>query len=150
MREWPNDPNRAHPARGPAVPWPKVDADPAEPLAATVQRRVTAIFARMDQNKDGKLSKNEVPEGMWTRLQRIDANEDGSVTKAELAKTMRGPRPQPKKAGERTRRSRRRRNRPSRRRSPKEMTPMRKAPRTRTRTRTEWLQCTFEAGWCDS
>jgi Ca2+-binding EF-hand superfamily protein len=57
--------------------------------------RIVAILTRLDENKDGKLTKSEVPDGMWARIGRLDANKDGSVTKAELQKAMpmRGPGP---------------------------------------------------------
>lgn len=45
-----------------------------------------AIFAKMDENKDGKLSKDEVPPEMWNRLSNADEDADGNVSKAELEK----------------------------------------------------------------
>ncbi len=42
------------------------------------------LFERFDANKDGKLTKKEVPERLWERLSAADANKDGAVTKAEL------------------------------------------------------------------
>lgn len=42
------------------------------------------LFEHADKNKDGKLTKDEVPEFMWTRLSNADADKDGSVTKSEL------------------------------------------------------------------
>jgi Ca2+-binding EF-hand superfamily protein len=39
-----------------------------------------------DENKDGKLSKNEVSERMQTIIQRADTNKDGFADKAELTK----------------------------------------------------------------
>lgn len=50
------------------------------------------LFNRFDENKDGKLVKEEVPPPLWARLSKADANNDGSVTKEELEaarKTMR-------------------------------------------------------------
>ena len=46
----------------------------------------SVILERMDQNKDGKLTKDEVPEAAWGRLSRADADNDGVITKDELAK----------------------------------------------------------------
>ncbi|MBX3184312.1 MAG: hypothetical protein KF915_16915 [Polyangiaceae bacterium] len=46
--------------------------------------RMGKLFERFDANKDGKLTKSEVPEKLWNRLSRADANKDGAVTKAEL------------------------------------------------------------------
>jgi hypothetical protein len=49
------------------------------------------MIARMmesDENKDGKLSKTEVPERMQTFFARADANNDGEVTKEELTKAV--------------------------------------------------------------
>ena len=43
------------------------------------------FFSRMDKNHDGKLTKDEVPEGLWQNLSRADANHDGAVSKEELA-----------------------------------------------------------------
>jgi Ca2+-binding EF-hand superfamily protein len=47
-----------------------------------------------DKNKDGKLSKAELPERMQGIFARADANKDGFLTKAELTKftsAMGGP-----------------------------------------------------------
>lgn len=45
---------------------------------------------RMDKNKDGKLSKDELPAQAWERLSRFDANKDGFLTKEELARAGAG------------------------------------------------------------
>ena len=37
-----------------------------------------------DKNKDGKLTKDEIPAFMWTRLETADADKDGAVSKSEL------------------------------------------------------------------
>jgi Ca2+-binding EF-hand superfamily protein len=39
-----------------------------------------------DQDKDGKLSSDEIPEQMRPRLNLIDENGDGSIDKSELEK----------------------------------------------------------------
>ena len=43
-----------------------------------------AIFSRFDKNRDGKLTEDEIPEPMRSRIMRADADGDGTVTKAEL------------------------------------------------------------------
>jgi len=52
------------------------------------------LFNRWDANKDGKLTKEELPEGA-ERFSRLDANADGSVTPEEFAEFGRlfAPRP---------------------------------------------------------
>lgn len=50
------------------------------------------LFARFDKNKDGKLTKSEVPAKLWARLVKADANKDGAVTKAELKAAHKGRR----------------------------------------------------------
>lgn len=64
-----------------------------------------AIFQKMDTNKDGKLSQDEVPGEMWSKLSNADEDADGTVSKAELEKVFRArdaymgkdkPRKQPK------------------------------------------------------
>lgn len=59
-----------------------------------------AMFSRFDEDKDGKLSKSEVPAEMWEKLSKADDDADGFVSKAELEKVFRerggqgeGPRP---------------------------------------------------------
>lgn len=77
---------------------------------ATAQRggkkghRGARLFAKLDTNKDGKISKEEAGK-LWDRLSKADANKDGFVTREELkafAKTHKrkgkhGRRPGPKK-----------------------------------------------------
>ena len=45
-----------------------------------------AILERFDENDDGKLSKDELPERMQQIMERADSDKDGSLTKAELEK----------------------------------------------------------------
>lgn len=45
---------------------------------------VDMIFGRADHNKDGKLTKDEVPAFMWDRLSQADTDKDGAVSKSEL------------------------------------------------------------------
>jgi Ca2+-binding EF-hand superfamily protein len=56
------------------------------------------LFSRFDKNKDGKLTKDEVPERLWEHISKADTNHDGAVTKEELeaaAKKMREQRGKP-------------------------------------------------------
>jgi hypothetical protein len=46
------------------------------------------MLKRMDKNKDGKLTKDEVPDQLWTRLSQADANDDDAITNDELAKMV--------------------------------------------------------------
>lgn len=56
------------------------------------QGRGPEFFSRMfdqrDENKDGKLSGDEIPEQMAGRLERIDTNGDKAITKDELQAAM--------------------------------------------------------------
>ena len=47
-------------------------------------KRLARRFAKLDKNGDGVLTKDEVPEQAWTRLQRADRDGDGSVSNQEL------------------------------------------------------------------
>lgn len=42
------------------------------------------MMERFDKNKDGKLSKGELPDPMWERISRADANGDAALSKEEL------------------------------------------------------------------
>lgn len=48
------------------------------------------MFARADKNKDGKLSKDEVPAEMWERLSKLDKDSDNLITREEMAAMMKG------------------------------------------------------------
>lgn len=48
-----------------------------------------AMFERSDANKDGKLTKDELPERMRDRFERLDTDKDGSVTLEEFRANMR-------------------------------------------------------------
>ncbi|MDF1659321.1 MAG: hypothetical protein P1U58_17020 [Verrucomicrobiales bacterium] len=52
------------------------------------------MFKRADKNSDGKISKDEVPEGLWERLGKLDKDGDNAVSQEE-AKAGRpdGPKP---------------------------------------------------------
>ncbi len=45
---------------------------------------VDSIFERSDKNKDGKLTKDEMPEFIWNGMLSSDTDKDGAITKAEL------------------------------------------------------------------
>ena len=42
------------------------------------------LFQKFDQNEDGALTSDEVPEKLWTRISKADADGSGGVTKEEL------------------------------------------------------------------
>ena len=42
------------------------------------------LLPRLDANKDGKLTQDEVPAAMWQRLSKADTNGDGGVDQKEL------------------------------------------------------------------
>ena len=70
--------------QGPGAPRPaggQFNVDPKE------------AFARLDANKDGKLSKDELPERMRDNLARVDANGDGVVTPEEFGRAAQMQRP---------------------------------------------------------
>lgn len=43
------------------------------------------FFKNADKNNDGKLTEDEVPEQMWSRISPLDKNEDGGVSVEEMA-----------------------------------------------------------------
>lgn len=43
------------------------------------------LFDRLDQNDDGLLAQDEVPEKLWERILAADTDEDGLISSAELA-----------------------------------------------------------------
>ncbi len=47
------------------------------------------LFTQFDSNKNGKLSKDEVPAPVWRHLQAADGDKDGVVTKDEFANSQR-------------------------------------------------------------
>ena len=44
------------------------------------------MFKRADKNKDGKLSKDEVPAQLWERISKLDKDGDGAIAQSELPK----------------------------------------------------------------
>jgi hypothetical protein len=90
----------AQPAPGREPPNPDTDRDGKVTLAefkVSNAQRQDRMFARMDANKDGKITQAEADAAAKTAeaagrggrgggmLMRMDANADGAVTKAELA-----------------------------------------------------------------
>jgi Ca2+-binding EF-hand superfamily protein len=58
------------------------------------------MFSRYDADKDGKLSKSEVPAEMWEKLSKADENADGLVSEKELEGVYRRPGDGPGKPAE--------------------------------------------------
>lgn len=50
------------------------------------------FFARMDKNSDGKVTEDELPEFMKSRMAEIDTNKDNAIDLDEWMKAPRGPR----------------------------------------------------------
>jgi hypothetical protein len=63
-------------------PAPAATATPARALGQ--QRSVEEVFALLDGDRDGRLTRKEVPPEMWERMSRSDANGDGAITPGEL------------------------------------------------------------------
>ena len=57
---------------------------PGEGRARGGMPGIDELLQRFDANKDGKLTKEELPEQAAERIMRADANKDGTVTKEEL------------------------------------------------------------------
>ena len=75
-------PIKRPPDDGDAVRVPTLRGLPGTQIA-------TRLFDDRDANDDGKLSGDEIPEQMKTRLDRIDSDGDGSVSRKEFAAMMR-------------------------------------------------------------
>ena len=52
-----------------------------------------ALLAQFDKDKNGKLTKSELPEPLWDRLSKADANGDGEITQDEIDAHMKTIRP---------------------------------------------------------
>ena len=65
--------------------YPK-DKVPAEAVGARAFGRLDPeqIFASLDANKDGKLTKDELPDPLRERMGLVDADGDGGISKQEL------------------------------------------------------------------
>ena len=81
------------PGRGGGAPGqPRPGGPPIDPRE---------MFARMDRNQDGKLSKDEAPPRMQENFDRIDANSDGGLSPEEFSRVAGafGQRPPPGAGG---------------------------------------------------
>ena len=56
---------------------------------ATSADDLVATYMAFDKNKDGKLTKDEVPERMQAIFDRADANKDGALTESEIRASAR-------------------------------------------------------------
>ena len=71
-----------------------IDKDGNGELSAAEIAGAAAALKTLDKNKDGKLSKDELPERMQGIIARADTNKDGKLSKDELTKfasSMGGP-----------------------------------------------------------
>jgi len=79
---------------------PEERARPAKPDGSPSQRpwgggqppNAPQLFERLDKNKDGKLSKDEIPAPMWERLEKAGAVKDGAVSKEGLESSLKNMR----------------------------------------------------------
>ncbi|GAB2179560.1 hypothetical protein [Dongia sp. agr-C8] len=68
----------------------RVDADKDGKISkAEFDAEGAKMFAKLDENSDGKIAENEMPQRHWARFggkmfDRMDADNDGKVTKAEF------------------------------------------------------------------
>jgi hypothetical protein len=75
-----------------AAPTDKAGNDAASPRcdgAKHGHKKASARFERADANKDGFLTKAEVGDPRWQKLQVADANKDGKLSKQELQQAFR-------------------------------------------------------------
>jgi Ca2+-binding EF-hand superfamily protein len=77
----PGEPEKGPPPKGKGEKGIKGDKGAA---------RGEAIFARLDTDKDGKISKDEAKGPLADRFAEIDADKDGFLTKQEIARGMAG------------------------------------------------------------
>lgn len=56
-------------------------------------RSPSFLLNQFDNNKDGKLTKSELPGFIWDRLAKADKNGDGEVSKDEIEAHMKTVRP---------------------------------------------------------
>jgi len=68
--------------QGPSPPVPP-KASPAPPKA--LQFDIDRFFRDFDRNRDGFLSREELPEAYRGAFERMDANRDGKLSRSELA-----------------------------------------------------------------
>lgn len=67
----------------------------------TPAKRAAQQFEKSDLNKDGKLTREELPEGFRANLERVDANKDGGISKDEHIAAFTRQQGQAKKGGAR-------------------------------------------------
>lgn len=53
----------------------------------------SVLIEQFDKNKDSKLTKEELPEFLWSRLSKADANSDGEISKDEIEAHIKTVRP---------------------------------------------------------
>ena len=65
-------------------------ADDDAAMKAKITKRVDDAFAKLDTDKDGKISKAEAAKGprLSKNFDQVDADHDGFVTKAEMTTAM--------------------------------------------------------------
>jgi len=63
-----------------SLPLTSVQAQQTPPAPA---ERASQMFANLDVNKDGKLSREELPERFRENFSRVDSNNDGGISKEE-------------------------------------------------------------------
>jgi len=62
----------------------------ANPASAQVAKEPTQRFLDWDKNKDGKLTKDELPAALQANFEKVDLNKDGSISPEEDAKVPGG------------------------------------------------------------
>ena len=72
----------------------KISPDETRVRQQTPAERVEHMLEEFDTNKDGKLSKDEVPEGMRDRFDAADTNHDGFLDLEELKRMFSNMPPQ--------------------------------------------------------
>ncbi len=75
-----------------AQPGPKAGPDvtgrPGGPQAGPPHHSITEIFQHFDKKKNGKITKDEVPDQAWQRLVKIGAVKNGVVTMQSLGEAI--------------------------------------------------------------
>lgn len=79
----------ARPERGPRPKGREIDEERAAEMQARMEERAVAQFIEMDHNGDDLVSKLEMQEANFLRL---DSNNDGKIAGRELRRMARGPR----------------------------------------------------------
>jgi len=80
----PGAPRRPGPGES-GRPGPQSPGGSGRPDPATI---VSGMLQKMDKNSNGRLDKDEIPEGMQSRLAAADTNGDGAIDRAELVAAM--------------------------------------------------------------